>query len=139
MKTFLPTLSLALFLALPALAQPMNGQGLERLRAADLDGDGAISRQELLQHRVASFGRFDRNGDGYVSPDDLPAGFAASPRAQNFQTLLAELDLDGDGGVSQEEMAKGPTPLFDAIDTDADGYVTPAELSAAAEQFRASR
>lgn len=144
MKTFLPTVSLALLAltgaaAIPALAQSMDGPGLERLRAADLDGDGAISRPELLQHRLDNFSRFDRNGDGLVSADDLPASFAGSPRGQRFQAFLAELDLDGDGGVSQEELAKGPTPLFDAIDADGDGLVTAAEIAAAVERFRADR
>ncbi|MGF1623843.1 MAG: EF-hand domain-containing protein [Alphaproteobacteria bacterium] len=134
MKTTLLALSLALATAMPAQAQ-----GLDRLRAADTDGDGAVSRAELLLARAAWFGWLDRDGDGFVDVDDLPPGLAGSPRGVALHAVMAQIDLDGDGRISQEELAKGPTPVFDRIDTDGNGIVTEVELAAAVAAFHAGR
>jgi Ca2+-binding EF-hand superfamily protein len=57
----------------------------------------------------------------------------------NFENL----DTDGDGRLSREEMDQAggprggpPEDLFDRMDTDGDGYVTEAERQAMREQWR---
>lgn len=46
----------------------------ERLRRADGDNDGGISREEARRGMPGlsrGFGRIDRNGDGVISPDEM--------------------------------------------------------------------
>lgn len=83
--------------------------------AADADGDGALSGDELTAFREARqaareelrqkmrqqrmLERFDENGDGSLSLEELQA------RDHGPQTMFDRLDVDGDGAVSREEMA----------------------------------
>lgn len=72
--------------------------------AADSDGDGLLSLEEMTA-RAAERGakraermleRFDANGDGALSADEMP-----SPR--NPDKRFSRLDADGSGGISKEE------------------------------------
>ena len=67
--------------------------------------------------------------DAPAPPPDEPA----KGRALNFQTLLKECDRNGDGQVSRSEWNTGKPGwewLFEFIDTDANGQITPAEYQA---------
>ena len=74
-----------------------------------LDYGGTVERR---------FHALDRNGDLYVTPDELPAG---DPRH-----VLA-LDADHDGRVSSDEFSRGLLARFDKEDANRDGTVTSAE------------
>lgn len=88
----------------------------ERLMKADADGDGAVTKAELEEARKKAggrpgpgpggrggfdpaqmFKRMDRNGDGKVGLDELPARMAERLKAA---------DADGDGFISKEEFEK---------------------------------
>ena len=59
----------------------------ELMSRADLNGDGDISWEEVLDMRANSFERLDRNSDGVVSKDDSPA----RPFAARFNEALERL------------------------------------------------
>lgn len=132
---------LAVFALAPSLAQaapPGRSAGkfdeadaLERLRAADANGDGVTSRPELLAFRTQEWPRLDRNGDGLFSRDDLP-GFARdrwdSPR---LVSLRQTYDANRDGRISKGEFTRGPTVAFDMADANRDNRVTEAEIKIA--------
>jgi Ca2+-binding EF-hand superfamily protein len=103
---------------------------VERMRAADSDKDGAVTRQEFLSHRSAQFARFDRNDDGYLSSNDVPR-FARRRANGKGQTLAAEFDSNGDGRVTRAEFVDGPTLGFDRMDANGDDVVARAEFEAA--------
>jgi len=73
-----------------AMAAP-GGKGMN----ADTDGDGAVSRAELIASVDKRFAKMDANGDGQLSKADREARRAAR---------FAKMDTNGDGGVSQAEM-----------------------------------
>ena len=62
------------------------------------------------------------------------AGGAATP-AERTGKIMARFDTDHDGRISRQEAQAAPrlAAHFDKIDADKDGYLTPAELTAAIE------
>lgn len=120
-------------------AVPSPDQALERMREADINHDGAISRAELLATRKSEWQRFDRNGDGYFSQDDLPAFLRDRWNGGRLAQMRTSFDANGDGRISQAEFVDGPTPAFDMADTNHDGRVTEAELKTAIAAAKAAR
>jgi len=115
---------------------------MEKLRAADTNGDGLISRDEAkaLPMIAKHFDEIDTNHDGQLSPDELRAFHQKMSaqheqmREQRFAEHFRKLDTDGDGRVSlAEAQANAPrlAERFQQIDTNGDGFITPDELKAA--------
>jgi Ca2+-binding EF-hand superfamily protein len=99
--------------------------------SADTNGDGVITREEFHAARERAFTRLDRNGDGYIDKDDAPSRPGERHAAKDrLAQLVAQLDKDGDGRISQAEFVDGPTPLFDRADTDHNGELSREEVAA---------
>lgn len=138
-RKLMPALALAMLVSVPVqaasserLSRDFGGEdALERMRAADTNDDGAITRQELHTHRAKEWPRLDRNGDGFFSKDDLP-GFAKdrwdSGRVVNMRQTY---DTNRDGRISRAEFTSGPTPAYDMADANRDNRVTDAEIKSA--------
>ncbi|WP_244024413.1 EF-hand domain-containing protein [Novosphingobium organovorum] len=141
------TAALSPFAALPAQAQPGASPGafpggekaIERLREADTNHDGAISRAELIAARKANWQRMDRNHDGVFTRDDLPAIVQARWDGDRLQELRRVFDANHDGKLSYKEFVEGPTLGFDMADANHDGRVTQAELEALRAAIKARR
>jgi Ca2+-binding EF-hand superfamily protein len=87
----------------PAVREEMRQRREERRKAreAELDTnkDGVISAEEKLQRLQPMIDRFDKNGDGRLTPDEL----ASSNRRKMFDDPAA-LDTDKDGFISLPEL-----------------------------------
>ena len=131
--------------AVLAVAAPEGGPrhgGFERLKQADTDGNGLISKEEAkaLPRILKHFDEIDANHDGQLSPDELRA-FHETMRAQHaqmqeqrFAEHWKKLDTDGDGRVSLAEAQANAPRLaehFAQIDTNGDGFISPEEMKAA--------
>ena len=120
---------------------PMGSQGggprgammQERLKAADTNGDGLLSRDEAkaLPRIAGQFDAIDANKDGQVATDELRAYHQAN-RGQHRAEMWKKLDANADGKLSKEEVANHPRLVsdFDTIDADKDGLLAPEELQA---------
>ncbi|HUQ28607.1 MAG TPA: EF-hand domain-containing protein [Usitatibacter sp.] len=112
-----------------------HGGGMERLKQADTDGNGMISRDEAkaLPRIAQRFDEIDANKDNQLSPDELRA-FHAKMHAARGAERFKRLDTDGDGKVSLAE-AKAHAPRlaehFSKVDANGDGFITPEEMKAA--------
>ena len=117
----------------PATAHAAKVALIERLKAADKDGDGRISREEAaaLPHLAKNFDRLDTNKDGFISRDELQAA-----RKHRQAAMFKKIDTDGDGRISRQEAASRPmlSKHFDQIDTNKDGYLSRDELIAARQR-----
>ena len=109
----------------------------ERLKAADTNGDGKVSRDEAnasLPGIAKNFDAIDSNKDGFITMDELRAAGGKRGRGQQMQEHFKAADTNGDGKISREE-ANASLPHiaknFDAIDTNKDGFITLDELRAA--------
>jgi len=128
------------------LAAPPEGQraagaerGMERLRAADTNGDGMISKQEAaaLPRIAKDFDAIDANHDGQLTAEELHAFHKAHRGGHDRK----KLDTDGDGRISRAEAAGAPrlAEHFDAIDTNGDGFISHDEMKAAHAKRQAAK
>ena len=119
-----------------------HGAMVERLKQADADGNGAISRDEAkaLPRLAKHFDEVDANRDGQLSKEEMHAFHEqmhaqhAQKRAQRMAEHWKKMDADGDGRVSLAEAQANAPRLaqhFQRIDANADGFITPEEMKAA--------
>ncbi|HEX7402899.1 MAG TPA: EF-hand domain-containing protein [Usitatibacter sp.] len=110
------------------------GAMAERLKQADTNGDGMISREEAkaLPRIAAHFDEIDANHDGQITADELRA-FHQMHGAKRSGAMFKKLDTDGDGRISRAEAQAAPrlAANFDAIDANKDGFITMEEMAAA--------
>jgi Ca2+-binding EF-hand superfamily protein len=115
----------------------------------DAGGDGRLSPREL-QRAAERFVQFDRNGDGRLTTAEMPAvvraGFERGdrttmnqPAAQRNASRAREaggprwflaMDRNGDGDLGAGEFL-GTAEQFGHLDSNADGFIDPAEAAAA--------
>lgn len=117
------------------------GRG-ERLKAADTNGDGMISRSEAaaLPRLAPHFEQIDANRDGQLTMDELRA-FHQQNHAHR-KGGMKRADTDGDGRISKAEAQANAPRLFerfDQVDANRDGFVTREEMKAARKQHHTSK
>ena len=125
----------------PGHGGPRGGEMMERLKAADTNGDGMISRAEAaaLPMIAKHFDEIDTNHDGQITMDELRA-FHQQRRAAMAAEHFKKIDTDGDGRISKAEAQANAPRLFkhfDQIDTNGDGFITPEEMQAFQQQHHA--
>lgn len=111
-------------------ASAREGGPLERLKAADTNGDGMISRAEAaaLPRIAKHFDAIDANRDGQLTFDEIRA-YHEARRGEHWM----KLDTNGDGLVSRAEAQAGAPRLaehFDQLDTNKDGQLSKDEIKA---------
>ena len=111
------------------------GHGFERLKQADTNGDGMISREEAkaLPRILEHFAEIDADRNAQITAEELRA-FHAKRMEKVRAERWKKLDTNGDGRVSLEEARANAPRLaerFSQIDTNGDGFITPDELKAA--------
>ena len=117
-----------------AFAQPQGGARMERLKAADTNGDGMISRAEAqaLPRLAERFDAVDSNRDGQITRDELRFARAQAMRAG----MVRHLDKDGDGKVSKAEALTAAEKRFERVDANKDGFITREEAQSARKAHR---
>lgn len=127
------------------------GHAMMMLRAADANGDNSITRAEFDALHEEMFAWMDRNGDGALDEADqspvrrrLAAARAEQAedgegthrgrRGGHMGERHMRHDEDGDGRITREEHLASGEAMFERLDGDGDGVVTPDELDAMLEQ-----
>ena len=105
-----------------------HGRMAERIRAADTNGDGLISRAEAaaLPRLAEHFDALDANRDGQVSIEELRAAHGGKRGGGMFK----HADANADGKVSQQEFLARAAERFQKLDANGDGFITQEEAQA---------
>lgn len=121
----------------------------KRFQLMDTDGNGTVSVEEFQQYREQQQGdkgkakkiaKHDTDGDGSISKEEFLA-----PRIKRLEAKFAELDKNGDGKLSANEIPDGKKDkkqkqvkrpsLFPNIDANSDGQISDEEKNAAFERL----
>jgi Ca2+-binding EF-hand superfamily protein len=109
---------------------------LERIKGADTNADGRISREEArsLPRLARHFDIIDGNKDGQITMPELEAYHAAMKQ----RAAARRPDANGDGMISRDEASRLPrlAKNFDAIDANKDGLLSREELQTSRAKAR---
>lgn len=134
--------SIAIFsiLCIAATAAQGHGRHVSMFESADANGDGLVTRDEFMSARAERFAKLDRNGDGFIDRADAGEQAAERPRpAKRMRGMMARMDADGDGKVSQSEFVDAGAKMFDRADTDHSSSLDKTEIEAAKNKLRERR
>lgn len=123
--------------------KPMDGRGHGKragrmLQRLDLNKDRKVSPEELLQRASMTFLRFDANGDGEVTKDEIKSQRAAFRETRKLRHE-ARAEADGkDGMKPRHGMRRGGMfpmgeKMFDQADADKNGSLSKTELASAVD------
>lgn len=135
------------FLATSALAQtaappapPPGGGGWMR---ADTNGDGVVTRAEVVAEAEARFAAMDTNKDGKVTPEERNAARAAMRDGGGQRRGGGGFGMRGGGGgdgvLTRDEAVQRAGARFDRMDANHDGRLDATELAAARPMRRPGR
>jgi Ca2+-binding EF-hand superfamily protein len=101
----------------------------------DANNDGTVTRAELIAGLKADFAAHDTHHNGCLDPDQAAAINQARVDAdQSVATPV--MDWNQDGCIDYTEFSAAPYSLFDQLDLNHDGKLTPKELQRAGAKPR---
>jgi hypothetical protein len=112
---------------------PDRGGRWEKL---DANGDGVITLNELDSKQSEFFAEADSDGDGALSKEEMKAHHQKKRAGKMAQHLG---DENGDGVVDRSEYDAAADVRFDKLDADGNGVISEEELAAGRRTPRGKR
>jgi EF hand len=120
--------AIAVLTGTPVLAQQVTPE--QAIGYIDKDGDGKCSLQEFLAFQVTRIAQFDANADGILQYAEFKESLQGQAK-KNAQRSYDAFNTEGNvKGLTQREFLGYHAYVFKTyIDTDGDGFMSPAEWS----------
>jgi len=97
--------------------------------ALDIDGNGEITQEEMMQTAGSKFDSVDTDGDGALSRAEMEAQ-AQAKAAERIDRMMQRFDENEDGKLARDEMPKGGMErMFERADADNSGGVSKEEFA----------
>ena len=96
----------------------------------DANGDGQVTKDEMLAHRNQRFTDADANGDGQLSVEEMQAA-VQKKTSDRIASMFEEHDANNDGFLTTDELPKPrrADKMFDRIDANDDGTISEQEFA----------
>jgi Ca2+-binding EF-hand superfamily protein len=107
-----------------------HGGNAAMLLKYDANHDGTVTRAELIAGLKADFAAHDTHHNGCLDAEQATAINQARVD-EDQSTATPVMDWNQDGCIDYTEYSAAPYSLFDQLDTDHDGKLTPKELQRA--------
>jgi Ca2+-binding EF-hand superfamily protein len=119
-----------------APAPPVVAAAATEFKAMDANHDGKVTREEHAAAARGMFDKMDANHDGKVTAAEMDAAHQAIAGGEAGKNELSSaekikaVDQDRDGTLTTAEHAYGSRSMFDKMDVNHDGVLTPDEMAA---------
>jgi Ca2+-binding EF-hand superfamily protein len=112
-----------------------HGGNAAMLLQYDANHDGTVTRDELIRGLKAEFAAHDTHHNACLDADEAAKINEARVDADQ-STATPVVDWNQDGCIDYTEFSAAPYSLFDQLDADKDGKITPKELQRAGAKPR---
>lgn len=112
-------------------ANPIDMINIDRIKAADENKDGLITKKELLNYKASQFDKLDRNNDNFISMKDMPKFAMKNSNKDNIANLIKSNDANKDGLLSFYEYMNGRMIALEVLDLNKDNIIDSFELNKA--------
>jgi Ca2+-binding EF-hand superfamily protein len=112
----------------PPRDENFNGGPNAMLLKYDANHDGSLTRAELNAGLKAEFDKYDTKHTGCLDPDQV-AAINAARITEDKSTATPLQDWNQDGCVDLKEFSTAANSLFDQLDKNGDGTITPQEFN----------
>jgi EF hand len=107
--------------------EPYFPRGQRAFDRADADKDGKVALSEFAPLADRRMARMDVNNDKAVSAAEIEARMQESLKKRRDR-IMALMDLDKDGKITESELGKTVEAMFNDADADKDGGLTMVEM-----------
>ena len=120
--------SMAAVASTSVLAKDGPRRGGNIFKKADLDNDGKLSLEELVNQATSRFDKADANKDGEITAEELAEASRRQRSERRAPRMLTRLDYNGDGKVTRSELEDQAQKRFALLDGNEDGFVERDEM-----------
>jgi EF-hand domain pair len=124
---------LACGFSLPATADESPGCQRPQLKEAEGNADGGITAEKHAASAAKRFEMMDKDRNGKITRDEIEASHGAESivwanHPESDVQKIRDLDTNHDGVLSVKEYSAGSQRMFDILDVDGNGVLTPEEM-----------
>lgn len=105
-----------------SFAHGTRDRGAQGLKSLDVDGNHAITRDEIAAAASARFAAIDANRDGQATVDEIRS-YRERLRTERQAARLARIDSNGDGRISEAEFVAKRLDRLQRLDRNDDGVL----------------